>query len=99
MVAAASAALASLDGPDGVTTSLVETGWLSVRVTPDRTGEVNQILGQAGIWATGLESGNDLEMLFLGLTGGHPAPGGEGTFFGTAGVTPGAGASGTGDAS
>jgi ABC-2 type transport system ATP-binding protein len=98
-VAAASAALASLDGPDGVTTSLVEPGWLSVRVTPDRTGEVNQILGEAGIWATGLESGNDLEMLFLGLTGGHPAPGGEGTFFGTAGVTPGAGASGTGDTS
>ena len=98
-LAAASTALASLDGPDGVTTSSAEPGWLSVRVTPDRTGEVNRILGEAGIWATGLESGNDLEMLFLGLTGGHPVPGGEGTFFGTAGVTPGAGASGTGDAS
>jgi ABC-2 type transport system ATP-binding protein len=87
-VSAASAVLAALDGPAGVITSAAEPGWLSVRVTPDRTGEVNRVLGEAGIWATGLESGNDLEMLFLGLTGGEPVPGGEGTFFGMAGVTP-----------
>ncbi len=98
-LAAAAAALGSIDGPDGVTSSLAEPGWLSVRVTPDRTGEVNRILGEAGIWATGLESGNDLEMLFLGLTGGQPAPFGEGTFLGTAGVSPGSGASGAGNAS
>jgi ABC-2 type transport system ATP-binding protein len=88
-VAAATSVLAALDGPGAVTASPAEPGWLSVRVTPDRTGDVNRVLGEAGIWATGLESGNDLEMLFLGLTGGEPVPGGEGTFFGMAGVTPG----------
>jgi ABC-2 type transport system ATP-binding protein len=96
-VSAASAVLATLEGPAGVTTSAAEPGWLSVRVTPDRTGDVNRVLGQAGIWATGLESGNDLEMLFLGLTGGEPVPGGEGTFFGLAGVTPGAKSKDAGD--
>ena len=87
-VARASAALAVLDGPGTVTTSVAEPGWLSVRLKPDRTGDVNRLLGEAGIWATGLESGNDLEMLFLGLTGGDPTPGGEGTFFGLAGKSP-----------
>jgi ABC-2 type transport system ATP-binding protein len=94
-VGRASAALAALGGPDGVTTSAAEPGWL----TPDRTGEVNRLLGEAGIWATGLESGNDLEMLFLGLTGGEPVPAGEGTFFGMAGAGPGPGPAGTGRAS
>ena len=100
-VLAASAALAALaapDAPDNVTTSLAEPGWLSVRVSPDRTGDVNRVLGEAGIWALGLESGNDLEMLFLGLTGGEPVPSGEGTFFGMAGVGPDANPTGTGDA-
>ena len=85
-VAAAAAALAALDGPGSVTTSVAEPGWLSVRVAADRTGDVNRVLGEAGIWATGLESGNDLEMLFLGLTGGDPVAGAEGTFFGMAGT-------------
>ena len=78
----------------------VEPGWLSVRITPDRTGEVNRVLGEAGIWASGLESGNDLEMLFLALTGGHRRRrAARARCFGTAGDPPGAGASGTGDAS
>jgi hypothetical protein len=93
----ASAVLAVLDGPGSVTTSVAEPGWLSVRVTPDRTGDVNRVLGEAGIWATGLESGNDLEMLFLGLTGGNPVPGGEGTFFGMAGVGPDSSSTSTGE--
>jgi ABC-2 type transport system ATP-binding protein len=97
-VVAASAALAALDGPDAITPSVVEPGWLSVRVTPDRIRDVNRVLGEAGIWATGLESGNDLEMLFLSLTGGDPAPGGEGTFFGIAGSVPSADSKGAGDA-
>jgi ABC-2 type transport system ATP-binding protein len=96
-VAAASAALAALDGPDAITASVVEPGWLSVRVTPDRIRDVNRVLGEAGIWATGLESGNDLEMLFLSLTGGDPVPGGEGTFFGIAGSVPSADSNGAGD--
>jgi ABC-2 type transport system ATP-binding protein len=84
-MAAAAAALAPIAGPDGATTSAAEPGWLSVRVTPDRAGEVNRVLGTAGIWATGIETGNDLELLFLSLTGGEPVAGGEGTFFGLAG--------------
>jgi ABC-2 type transport system ATP-binding protein len=44
-------------------------GWITVRVAPSRAGEVNRALAQAGIFATGLESGSDLETLFLSLTG------------------------------
>jgi ABC-2 type transport system ATP-binding protein len=62
--------------------------WLAVHVEPNRAGEVNRALAQAGIYATGLESGTDLELLFLELTGGNAASS-EGTF-GSAGVIPGA---------
>jgi hypothetical protein len=41
----------------------------------------------AGIYPSGLETGSDLESLFLELTGGEPTASGEGTFFGTAGGT------------
>ena len=44
-------------------------GWITVRVEPSRAGEVNRALAQAGIFATGLDSGSDLETLFLSLTG------------------------------
>ena len=63
--------------------------WLAVHVEPSRAGEVNRALAEEGIYATGLESGTDLELLFLELTGGNAASS-EGTF-GTAGVVPGAG--------
>jgi ABC-2 type transport system ATP-binding protein len=59
--------------------------WLAVHVEPSRAGEVNRVLAEAGIFASGLESGTDLEMLFLELTGGG-APSSEGTF-GVAGAT------------
>ena len=90
--------LAALAGPDGVTASTAEPGWISLRTGSDRAREVNRILAGAGIWAMGLESGDDLEMLFLELTGGEPAGGGEGTFFGVAGAQPGAAPSDTGTA-
>jgi ABC-2 type transport system ATP-binding protein len=61
--------------------------WLSVHVEPNRAGAVNRALAEAGIYASGLESGTDLELLFLQLTGGG-APSSEGTF-GAAGVTAG----------
>jgi hypothetical protein len=51
------------------------------------------MLAGANIWAIGLESGNDLEMLFLELTRGEAVTTGEGTFFGTAGAEAGAGSS------
>jgi ABC-2 type transport system ATP-binding protein len=71
---------------DGVTPASGEDGWLSVRIEPDRAAEVNRTLATAGIFASGLETGSDLESLFLSLTGGPQEPGGEGTFFGLAGV-------------
>lgn len=94
-VARATATLEALGGPDSAT-SAAESGWISVRATPDRAGEINRALGGAGIWATGLESGTDLERYFLELTGGEPARGGEGTFFGLAGAASGQGSKGTG---
>jgi ABC-2 type transport system ATP-binding protein len=62
-----------------------EEGWLSVHLAPDRAEDVNQMLAGAGIFASGLESSADLEMLFLDLTGGTGSPEGEGTFVGLAG--------------
>ncbi|HEY2888968.1 MAG TPA: ATP-binding cassette domain-containing protein [Candidatus Limnocylindrales bacterium] len=51
-----------------------ETGWLVVPIEPQRAGEVNRVLATAGIYASGLESGSDLESLFLELTSAAPAP-------------------------
>jgi hypothetical protein len=43
---------------------------------------MNRALAEAGIYASGLEGGSDLENLFLELTGGEPHAGSEGTFQG-----------------
>jgi ABC-2 type transport system ATP-binding protein len=45
-------------------------GWFHVLFDPARAGEINRALAEAGIYAIGLEAGNDLETLFLQLTGG-----------------------------
>jgi len=74
--------LASTDAvsaPDG------DDGWLSIRTEPTRAAEINRALAQAGIYASGLETGSDLESLFLELTSAAPAP----TAAGPAGVVPG----------
>ena len=73
-------------GAGQLTTQAEEPGWLSVRTPADRIGEVNRALAEAGIWATGLETGNDLELLFLELTRGESVASSEGTFFGAAGA-------------
>ncbi|HLO36220.1 MAG TPA: ATP-binding cassette domain-containing protein [Candidatus Deferrimicrobium sp.] len=94
-----------LDGlaPDGTSSSDLGEGWLSLHVAPDRAAEVNRLLATAGIYASGLDTGNDLESLFLQLTGGENGAGHEGAFFGPAGSSvapPGPGSSrpsGTGD--
>jgi len=54
-----------LGGPDH------DVGWIAVRLASDRTEELNRVLGSAGIFASGIETGSDLEMLFLELTGGQ----------------------------
>jgi len=87
-VATASARLARLTAPDRVTPSSMEPGWISVQIAPDRASEVNRSLAEAGIYASGLSSGNDLEELFLALTGPAAASDPDGTF---AGIDPSAG--------
>src|SRR5207247_1580177 len=62
----AEAARAALDGiaPEiAVAGGGVEV-WLTVHVEPSRAAEVNRRLAEAGIYASGLEAGTDLEPLF-----------------------------------
>ena len=65
--------------------------WLAVHLEPSRAAEVNRTLASANVFASGLESGTDLELLFLELTGGDAAASSEGTFMGMAGARQGAG--------
>ena len=59
-----------LAGP-GTTTPMADVGpgWISVQFDPDRSADVNRALAQAGIFASRVEAGADLEALFLELTG------------------------------
>jgi hypothetical protein len=52
-------------------------------------------LAGAGIYASGLETGSDLESLFLELTRSEPTASREGTFMGPAGWASGGSADGT----
>jgi len=80
-VDAAVATLAPLFAAERLTETDREEGWLTVHIAPDRAQEVSQKLAGAGIYVSGMESGTDLEMLFLELTGGQAITG-EGTFVG-----------------
>ena len=72
--------------PDGVVGTVPgEDDWLSVRIEPGRAADVNRALAGAGIYASGLETGNNLESLFLDLTRVEGVETHEGTFFGLAG--------------
>ena len=82
LVEAAIKTLEPLAAAERLTETDREEGWLAVHIEADRAEEVNQKLAGAGIYASGLESGTDLEMLFLELTGGQGLPGGEGAFVG-----------------
>jgi ABC-2 type transport system ATP-binding protein len=73
-VAAARALLEQLAGTGAATagetgSTASEEGWIAVHVAPSRAAEVNRALAEAGIYASGLESGNDLESFFLSMTG------------------------------
>lgn len=83
-VAAATAALATLVAADHVEPSGSEPGWLTVHIAPDRTADVNRTLAEATIYASALESGNDLEDLFLSLTTDASRIDPDGTFAGLA---------------
>jgi ABC-2 type transport system ATP-binding protein len=81
----AKAALATLATEGNAAVVAGDDGWLSVRIDPGQAAEVNRTLASAGIYASGIESGSDLESLFLELTRGEPTASHEGTFFGIAG--------------
>jgi len=89
-VDAAIATLAPLAPTERLTETDRDEGWLSVRLATDRAEDVNQKLAGAGIYASGLESGTDLEMLFLELTGGQGPSSGEGAFVGLGALNGGA---------
>ena len=75
-------ALAGIARAERIVESDREEGWLAVPVAAGQASDVNRTLAGAGIFASGLETGTDLEMLFLELTGGRPAGNGEGNFVG-----------------
>jgi ABC-2 type transport system ATP-binding protein len=72
--------LAAMTGPDQVAASSSEHGWLTVQIPQDRSSEINRALSQSGIYASGLEAGNDLEELFLSLTRSEDGSDPDGTF-------------------
>ena len=96
-VEAAIAALAPEFPAERLTETDRDEGWLSVRIAPDRAEVVSQKLAGVGIFVSGLESGTDLEMLFLELTGGQSAAG-EGSFVGLGGSDNGNATAGKGTA-
>ena len=77
--AAATAELAKLAKVDSRSAGESGEQWLTVHIEPGRSAEVNRLLASAGIYASGLESGTDLELLFLELTSGG-TPSSEGSF-------------------
>jgi ABC-2 type transport system ATP-binding protein len=52
-----------------------EEAWLAVRAAADRAAPLNRALAEAGIYASGLETGSDLETLCLDLTKDSNTPG------------------------
>ncbi|MEA2578150.1 MAG: type transport system ATP-binding protein, partial [Chloroflexota bacterium] len=79
-VPVAAAALGRLTDPDRVTPSVLGPGWISVQITPNRSSEVNRALAQANIYAAEVSGGNDLEELFLTLTGAEASTDRDGRF-------------------
>ncbi len=51
------------------------TARIDVRITPARAAEINRVLALAGIYASGIDSGSDLESIFLSLTARPTTPG------------------------
>ena len=68
--AVAVAAAARLAGPGSVSVDAsTDSTLLTVRISPSRSAELNRALAGAGVYASSLETGTDLESLFLELTG------------------------------
>ena len=66
----AGATLDAVAGPGNVRAETgPEGGWLEVRIDPNRAAELNRALAAAGVYASRIEVGTNLESLFLELTG------------------------------
>jgi len=69
-VPSAGATLEAVAGPGTVRAETgPEDGWLEVRIDPERGAELNRALAGAGVFASRIEVGTNLEELFLELTG------------------------------
>jgi ABC-2 type transport system ATP-binding protein len=66
--AAAFAVLSKVAGDGRVEVADPDAAWLVARIAAEQAAEVNRALAQAGIYASGIEAGSDLESLFLQLT-------------------------------
>jgi ABC-2 type transport system ATP-binding protein len=66
--AAAAALINGLPNIGRVAVADPAAAWITARIAADRAAEVNRALAGAGIYASGLEAGSDLESLFLELT-------------------------------
>jgi ABC-2 type transport system ATP-binding protein len=70
-VPAALSALAATGAPvEPEVNDGVPTGRVIVRVPVERASDVNRLLAQQGVFASGIESTSDLESVFLSLTAG-----------------------------
>jgi ABC-2 type transport system ATP-binding protein len=72
--AAAYAVISKVAGEGRVQVTFPDIAWLVARIAADRAADVNRALAEAGIYASGLEAGSDLESLFLELTAPPPPP-------------------------
>ena len=78
-IATAAGVLASAAGDGSVTPEDgPEAGWLTVRVDPARSSELNRALAGVGVYASRIEGSANLESLFLELTGSQSDQGGGG---------------------
>ena len=68
------AVMTKLAGEGRVEVPYPQMAWLVARVAADKAADVNRALADAGIYASGLEGGSDLESLFLQLTAPPPPP-------------------------
>ena len=70
--------LTAVAGEGAVRSRDSEPGSLEVHIDQARSAEVNRTLGQAGIFASAIEAGSDLESIFLRLTGDGGSSGEDG---------------------
>jgi hypothetical protein len=50
-------------------------GWIAIHAEHDQAAALNRRLAETGIYASGIETGSDLETLFLQLTADSATPG------------------------